>query len=102
MDGSGWTGLQDALADLDFPADKWRLVEHVQAHTGDPAVRKLARSLPLAIYRSISEIRSSVDLRPAAEEVPDDRILASQARAGSERVAQHLRKAPDPRLDPGV
>ncbi len=102
MDASGWTGLQEALADLDFPADKWRLVEHVQAHTGDPAVQKLARGLPLAIYRNISEIRSSVDLKPATEEVPDHRILATKARAGSERVAQHLRRAPDPRLDPGA
>jgi hypothetical protein len=102
MDASGWTGLQEALADLDFPADKWRLVEHVQAQTGDPEVRKLARSLPLATYRNISEIRSSVDIRPATEDVADDRLLASKARAGSGRVAEHLREAADPRLDPGA
>jgi hypothetical protein len=102
MDASGWTGLQEALTDLDFPADKWRLVEHVQAHTGDPEVRRLVRGLPLATYRNISEVRSSVDLRPATEEVPDDRLLASKARWGPERVAEHLRQAPDPRLEPGA
>jgi hypothetical protein len=59
------------LDDLDFPADKDAVVRHAEqrgAGHDSPAVRAL-RGMPLATYRNISEIRSSVDLPP--DEMPD-------------------------------
>ncbi len=63
--------VQSLLEDLDFPADKEAIVKHAAERGGAPdsaAVRAL-RAMPLATYRNMSEIRSSVDLRP--EETPD-------------------------------
>jgi hypothetical protein len=63
--------VQTLLEDLDFPADKDRIVAHATgrgAAEDSPAVRAL-RAMPLATYRNISEIRSSVDLGP--DETPD-------------------------------
>ncbi|GIF41750.1 DUF2795 domain-containing protein [Actinoplanes xinjiangensis] len=63
--------VQELLEDLDFPADKDDIVRHATgrgAPADSPAVRAL-RGMPLATYRNISEIRSSVDLRP--DETPD-------------------------------
>jgi Protein of unknown function (DUF2795) len=58
--------VQTLLEDLDFPADKDAIVAHAEQRGGAPdsaAVRAL-RAMPLATYRNISEIRSSVDLGP--------------------------------------
>jgi hypothetical protein len=63
--------VQTLLEDLDFPADKERIVAHATGRGGpesSAAVRAL-RAMPLATYRNISEIRSSVDLGP--DETPD-------------------------------
>ncbi len=63
--------VQSLLEDLDFPADKEAIVKHAVERGGAPdsaAVRAL-RAMPLATYRNMSEIRSSVDLRP--DETPD-------------------------------
>ncbi len=63
--------VQSLLEDLDFPADKEAIVNHAAERGGAPdsaAVRAL-RAMPLATYRNMSEIRSSVDLRP--DETPD-------------------------------
>jgi uncharacterized protein DUF2795 len=60
--------VQTLLEDLDFPADKDTIVQHATGRGGPPdsaAVRAL-RALPLATYRNISEVRSSVDLGPDA------------------------------------
>jgi hypothetical protein len=63
--------VQTLLEDLDFPADKDAIVRHAEqrgAGHDSPAVRAL-RGMPVATYRNISEIRSSVDLGP--DETPD-------------------------------
>jgi hypothetical protein len=63
--------VQTLLEDLDFPADKDAIVRHAEnrgAGEDSVAVRAL-RAMPLATYRNISEVRSSVDLGP--DEMPD-------------------------------
>jgi uncharacterized protein DUF2795 len=66
-----FTEIQDLLDDLDFPADKDQIVDHAESRGGghdSPAVKALC-AMPVATYRKISEIRSSVDLPPS--ETPD-------------------------------
>jgi hypothetical protein len=63
--------VQTLLEDLDFPADKDAIVRHATQRGGreDSAAVRALRGMPLATYRNISEIRSSVDLPP--DETPD-------------------------------
>jgi Protein of unknown function (DUF2795) len=71
MSQNTFTEVQSLLDDLDFPADKDTIVSHATERAGTPdsaAVRAL-RAMPVATYRNISEIRSSVDLPP--DETPD-------------------------------
>ncbi len=71
MSHNTFAEVQSLLEDLDFPADKDAIVNHAQQRGGAPdsdAVRTL-RALPLATYRNMSEIRSSVDLPP--DETPE-------------------------------
>jgi hypothetical protein len=66
MSHDTFTEVQHLLEDLDFPADKDAIVAHVAQRGADadsPAARAL-RAMPLATYRNMSEIRSSVDLGP--------------------------------------
>jgi hypothetical protein len=63
--------VQTLLQDLDFPADKDTIVRHATGRGAphDSAAIRALRAMPLATYRNISEIRSSVDLGP--DETPD-------------------------------
>ena len=63
--------VQALLADLDFAADKDTIVRHATEHGAprDSAAVRALRAMPLATYRNISEIRSSVDLGP--DETPE-------------------------------
>ena len=66
MSQQTFTDIQELLDDLDFPADKDAIVAHATSRGGSPdspAVRAL-RAMPLATYRNMSEVRSSVDLPP--------------------------------------
>lgn len=71
MSHKTFTEVQELLEDLDFPADKATIVEHATQRAGsaDTAAVRTLRAMPLATYRNISEVRSSVDLSP--EETPD-------------------------------
>ena len=86
-----WAHVQEALQDLDFPATKEEIVRYAEGY-GDRTAVRLVRALPLATYRNISEIRSSVPLKPAKE---DGRTAADQARQArsphNHRIAQYLR-----------
>jgi hypothetical protein len=59
-----WHRLRKVLNDIDFPADKDDLVAHAEQRGADEAVLRLLRALPIAEYRNISELRSSVPLDP--------------------------------------
>ncbi|GGQ85543.1 DUF2795 domain-containing protein [Couchioplanes azureus] len=63
--------VQALLDDLDFPADKDTIVRHAAGRGAaeDSAAVRALRGMPLATYRNISEIRSSVDLDPS--QTPD-------------------------------
>jgi Protein of unknown function (DUF2795) len=92
MDSSVFAAVQQALADLDFPASKDAIVRHAQDRSAAEAALRLLKALPLATYRSISEIRSSVPLDPAAEDGQTASQKADQVRSRhSKRIAEHLR-----------
>jgi hypothetical protein len=99
MQNQNWAGMQTALRDLDFPADKDAILEHVLEYTSDTGVLRLARTLPPETYRNMSEIRSSVRLDPSVEDGRTEARRAAQARSGNHRVAEYLRDVPDTRLD---
>lgn len=71
MTDTTFTEVQELLDDLDFPADKDAIVAHAtqRAGTSDAASVRALRAMPLATYRNMSEIRSSVDLGP--DQTPD-------------------------------
>jgi hypothetical protein len=99
MQNASWAGMQDALRDIDFPADKDTILEHVLEYTSDRGVVRLARELPRETYQNMSEVRSSVRLDPGVEDGVTDARRAVQARSGNRRVAEYLRDVPDTRLD---
>jgi len=71
MSSNTFAEVQELLEDLDFPADKDAIVAHATGRGADPdshAVKAL-RAMPLATYRNMSDIRSSVGLGP--DETPD-------------------------------
>lgn len=91
-----WISVKEALFDLDFPATKQNIVEHVRQRGVDERALKLVRGLPPETYRNISEVRSGVQLNMAADEgvTPSDKAL--KAREGNlhphrQLVAEHLR-----------
>lgn len=99
MQNQDWAGMQEALRDLDFPADKDAILEHVLEYTSDRGVLRLARTLPPEMYRNMSEVRSSARLDPSVEEGRTEARRAAQARSGNRHIAEYLREVPDTRLD---
>src|SRR3954452_23607230 len=97
MDTTGWDGVAAALEDVDFPANKQDLVNHVRHRQADDRTVRLVRAMPLGVYRNISEVRSSVRLNPAADDGLDASQTAARARSPhSGRIAQHLREPQTP------
>jgi len=95
MSDAGWKTVAQALSDLDFPATKQDIVDHVRRHGAPEPVQRLLRALPLGTYLNISEIRSSA---PPEPEVDEGLSRSDQARQAWERnkahnhlVAEHLR-----------
>jgi hypothetical protein len=98
MQNQAWAQMQEALRDIDFPADKHEIFAHVAEYTSDGEVLKLARTLPPEVYRNISEVRSSVRLDPSIEEGTTATQRAAQARSHNKRVASYLRDVPNTEL----
>lgn len=90
--------VQRVLDDLDFPATKEQIVRHAEARDGDGGAVRMLRALPLATYRNISEIRSSVPLDPAADDglTPSDEATRARTSRGHRVVAEHLREPDSP------
>jgi hypothetical protein len=91
MDNTGWSAVAEALDDIEFPADKEQIVRHAEARGAPPEGMRLLRGLPVATYRNISEVRSSVPIDPAADEGQTATDKAQQARERQSRAAEHLR-----------
>jgi hypothetical protein len=98
MQNQNWVQMQEALRDIDFPADKDTILAHVLEYTSDSGVLRLARTLPPEVYRNMSEVRSSVRLDPSIEEGLTPGQKAAQARSHNKHVAEYLRQVPDTRL----
>lgn len=98
MENQAWLQMQQALRDIDFPADKHAIFAHVIEYTSDGDVLKLARTLPPEVYRNMSEVRSSVRLDPSVEEGTTITQKAAQARSHNKKVASYLREVPNTEL----
>lgn len=53
--------IEQSLADLDFPASKDDIVRHVEEH-GAPEALHWVRSLPIAEYANLDEVKRSFPL----------------------------------------
>jgi hypothetical protein len=95
MSEATWRSVAEALSDLDFPATKQQVVEHVQRNGAPEPVRRLLRGLPLGTYQNISEIRSSAPPEPEVDEGLSPSAQARKARGRKTHhgrlVAEHLR-----------
>jgi len=69
--------LRRALGDVDYPAEKDRLVDQALANGADEQTVRALRAIPPVEYRSLSEMLSSVPLRDEEDLVP----LSQQAQA---------------------
>lgn len=82
--------VREALSDLDFPADKRRIVAHARRHGADEATDKALSALPLGDYAGIAEVLRSVEVDPAPDRTGSERFR-QRSRAGHSGVAEHLR-----------
>jgi len=73
------------LADLSFPAAKWQLIVHADAHGADLAVRAQLWALPPGAYPTLESVLDA--LRPAPAPGPLRRRVAS-GRVGSVHVVR--------------
>jgi hypothetical protein len=84
--------VHEALSDLDFPASKDEIVSHAEQY-GDWQAVRLLKALPVADYRNMSELRSSVRLDPAEDEGQTPAVKAEHARSRhSHKIAEYLRE----------
>lgn len=96
MNGTSWAHVQEALSDLDFPASKDEIVTYAEQY-GDWEAVRLVKALPIATYRNMSEIRSSVRLDPAEDEGQTPSLKAEHARSQhSHKIAEYLREVDQP------
>ncbi|HEX5596962.1 MAG TPA: DUF2795 domain-containing protein [Micromonosporaceae bacterium] len=95
MSDADWIDITEALSDLDFPATKQDIVNHVRRRDAPEPVQRLLRALPLGTYLNISEIRSSAPPRPDVDEGLSASEQAHKARGRhthhGKLVAEHLR-----------
>ncbi|MEV5412789.1 DUF2795 domain-containing protein [Thermopolyspora sp. NPDC052614] len=81
--------VKEALNDLDFPADKQRIVEHARRHGADEATDRALSALPLGDYAGMAEVLRSVEVDPAPDRTESERF--QQRSRGRKAVAEHLR-----------
>lgn len=96
MNGTSWSHVQEALSDFDFPATKDEIVTYAEQY-GDWEAVRLVKALPIATYRNMSELRSSVRLDPAEDEGQTASHKAEHARSHhSHKIAEYLREVDQP------
>lgn len=95
-----WSDVAAALDDLDFPASKDDVVDHVRRRQAPAAVQRLLRGLPVETYANMSEIRRAAPPDPAVDEELSPSQQAAKARGRRDphrgRVAEHLRDVEQP------
>jgi hypothetical protein len=87
----------DALGDVDFPADKERLVTAAEDAGASGDVVAVLRAMPREEYGSRAEVARSVEVDPASDLDLSEAQRAEQARMGGRPgLSQHLRDVPKP------
>lgn len=84
--------IKDALNDLDFPASKQAIVEHVRRHGAPPDAERALAALPLATYGNLDEVLRSVPVDPAPERSESERVYQHRHHRRA-RLAEHMREA---------
>lgn len=95
--------LRDALADVDFPADKDELIRAAQAAGASDSLLKALRAIPPVEYANRSEVERSVPADPAAGAGLSPAQRAEQAREqrhhGGQHLSQYMRDVPKPAVE---
>jgi len=61
-----WGRVAEVLHDFGFPGSKFDIVKHARIRHADEATLRLLESLPVTVYRNLTEVRSAVSRDPAA------------------------------------
>jgi hypothetical protein len=95
MINARWADVAEALNDIDFPATKQDIVEHVRRRGAPEPVQRLLRGMPVETYANISEIRRAAPPPPVIDEglSPSEQARKERGRRHphGRRVAEHLR-----------
>jgi hypothetical protein len=91
--------IQSALYDVDYPASKEALIDAADRNGAGGEVLRALRSLPVEEYGNLEQVIRSVDTVEASGQSAADKAVRARAR-GSGGVAEHMRDAEAPRLDP--
>jgi hypothetical protein len=95
MINARWADVAEALNDMDFPATKQDIVEHVRRRGAPEPVQRLLRSMPVETYANISEIRRSAPPAPVIDEglsaSEQPRKERKRRTAHGRLVAEHIR-----------
>ncbi|GAA3724532.1 hypothetical protein HDA32_002936 [Spinactinospora alkalitolerans] len=89
--------VKRALSDLDYPADKERVVACAERNAASEEALRALRTLPLGDYANEAEVLRSLPVDPAA---PEERTRAERARQSRERtrtrpgLAEHMTDTP--------
>lgn len=90
-----WADVAEALNNLDFPANKDDIMEHVRQGGAPEPVQRLLRGLPWETYANMSEIRRAAPPDPAVDEGLSNPARAAKTRGRhhphGRRVAEYIR-----------
>lgn len=84
--------IKVALSSLDYPASKQQIVEHARRHGATPPAERALSALPLATYRNLGEVLSSVTVEPAPERSEAERVYQHRHHRKS-GLAEHMRES---------
>ncbi|WP_188189136.1 DUF2795 domain-containing protein [Nonomuraea sp. SYSU D8015] len=83
--------VAEALNDLDFPADKERILEHARTHGVTWEAERALRTLPLGEYASLAEVLRSVPVDPAPDRTEDERMRQHRRQGRRTGLAESMR-----------
>lgn len=88
---TSYQDVLDSLNELDFPADKDRILAEARRVGASPGVLRALRGLPPVEYANRAEVARSAHIDAAPEQDPAQRAARARFR-DHQRVAQHLRQ----------
>lgn len=84
--------VRDLLVDVDYPANKDRLLDAARRRRPDEEALKALRAIPPVDYRNEAEVLSSIDRHPADSDMDIARDEPGRHREHTHRgLAQHMK-----------